>query len=157
MAQSVYDYCLKLLTVRAYTVRDLSRKLSQRGFATDEIHEVIERLVGAGLVDDSRYASEYARQKLLFGGAAARRVRQGLISRGISDDVAKSAIETILAEETIDMKQSADAAARKKLATMGDLDHHTKRRRLFAFLARRGFDVSDIRRAVDETIPVEES
>jgi SOS response regulatory protein OraA/RecX len=42
-----------------------------------------------------------------------------------------------------------ESQARKKLASMGGLDDDTKRRRLFAFLARRGFELDDIKRAVD--------
>ena len=38
--------------------------------------------------------------------------------------------------------------ARRKLASMGDLDPVVLRRRLFAFLARRGYELDEIRDAL---------
>jgi len=41
-----------------------------------------------------------------------------------------------------------ERVARKKLAQLGDLEPVVLRRRLFAFLARRGYDLDEIKRMV---------
>jgi regulatory protein len=41
-----------------------------------------------------------------------------------------------------------ERAARRKLRSLAKLDPATRRRRLYAFLARRGYDGEDIRRTM---------
>ena len=54
--------------------------------------------------------------------------------------------------EEIDESESVEKAARKKLRTLGAVDHVTRRRRLYAYLARRGYDIDDINRALSAVL-----
>jgi regulatory protein len=148
-----YEYCLDLLAARAYTARALRRKLAQREYPADEADSAIARLVENGLLDDKRYAAEFARQKLVHGGASSRRVEQQLAAKGIARDAIRAAIEDVSADETIDVGKTIEALVRKKLVSLAGLDREIKRRRVFAFLARRGFDIDDIKRAIELMIP----
>ncbi|HZJ01569.1 MAG TPA: regulatory protein RecX, partial [Gemmatimonadaceae bacterium] len=65
MAKNPYEYALNLLTARAYTTRDLTRKLTQKGFEKPAIDETIDRLAGNGLLNDEKFAEEFARQRLV--------------------------------------------------------------------------------------------
>ncbi len=152
MAGSAYEYALNLLSARAYTTRNLRRKLVQKEFGNEEVGVAMERLVAAGLLDDAKYAEEFARQKLTVGRSSVRRVQQDLARRGIGATQIRSAIDSVMDEEAVDTSHSIDAAARKKLASMGGIELDKKRRRLFGFLARRGFEIADIQRAVEEHI-----
>lgn len=156
MARKAYEYALDLLAARAYTTRNLRRKLMQKSFDPDEIAAATERLLEAGLLDDRRYAADYARQKLALGGSAVRRIRQALAQRGVAGEDVQAAIESVLEEEPVDIRRSIDQAARKKLASMGDLEPQVRKRRLFAFLARRGFGLADIQAAVADNLPSDE-
>ena len=69
--------------------------------------------------------------------------------KGISSELARTAMDVVIDEEQVDIEQSIESAARKKVASMGDLPRDVKRRRLFAFLARSGFEIADIKRAID--------
>jgi regulatory protein len=144
-----YEYSLNLLSARAYTERGLRRKLEQKEFDPAEVDAAIERLTSARLIDDEKYAEEFARQKLLNGGSSVRRVVQDLRRKGVSVELARAAVARVSENEPVDIAASVESQARKKLASMGGLDDDTKRRRLFAFLARRGFELDDIKRAVD--------
>lgn len=153
MARTAYQYALSLLSLRGYTVRNLRRKLVQKGFGADDTSSVMERLIEARLLDDRQYALEYARQKLESGGSSVRRVEQELLKKGISAEEIRSAVASVIADGDVDISRSIDLAAKKKLASMGELDMEVKRRRLFGFLARAGFEVSSIRRVVEEKVP----
>lgn len=148
MALTPYNRALDLLSARPYTVRQLRRKLIQKEVPVEEIDAVLERLIGAGLLDDTKYALAYARSKLVGQGASVRRIGQDLARKGVSADVAKQAIAEIVVEEEVDTRAVIERVARKKLATMGDLEPVVLRRRLFAFLARRGYELDEIRDAV---------
>lgn len=150
MSRKAYEYALDLLSARAYTVRNLRARLIRKEFDGEEVTAAMERLVRAGLLDDMRYAREYAHQKLTRGGSSPRRVHGDLVRRGVAADEIRVAVETVMKEEGVDISLSVVLAARKKLASMGDLEPRVQRRRLFAFLVRRGFDIGEIRLAVDE-------
>ena len=148
MAQTPYNRALDLLSARPYTVRQMRRKLIQKEVPADEADAVIERLLGAGLLDDERYALAYARSKLVGQGSSARRISQDLTRKGVSAEVSKQAIEQVVVDEEVDTHAVIERVARKKLASMGDLEPVVLRRRLFAFLARRGYELDEIREVV---------
>lgn len=153
MARKAYEYALDLLSARGYTIRNLRRKLIQKEFDADEVTAAVERLLAAGLLDDGRYAREYVRQKLTTGGSSVRRVRLELAKKGVAGEEISAAVEAVMEEEPVDIARSIDAAVKKKLASMGSLEPSVKRRRLFGFLARRGFEIADISRSLDENLP----
>jgi regulatory protein len=70
------------------------------------------------------------------------------VSREISDE----AIEAVFDEEGIDEAESIDRVARKKLRMLSKVDDATRRRRLYAFLARRGYDNDDITRVLQSLV-----
>jgi regulatory protein len=148
VAQTPYNRALDLLSARPYTVRQLRRKLVQKEVPADEADAVIARLLGAGLLDDERYALAYARSKLVGQGSSARRISQELARKGVSAELSKQAIEQVVIDEEVDTRAVIERVARKKFASMGDLEPAVLRRRLFAFLARRGYELDEIREVV---------
>ena len=144
MPPSSYEYALNLLTARQYTARNLRRKLVQKGFSAIDVDATIDRLIANGLLDDARYAAAFARGKLLGPGASKRRIRQQLYQRGIPNEVSDAAIETVIADESVDLEAVIEKDARKKLASLGSLEPPIIKRRLYSHLARRGYDIDEI-------------
>ena len=145
---TAYNYALNLLAARPYTTRSLHRKLIQREYEAADADEAIRRLVANGLLDDAKYAEQYARSKILTTGASKRRLQQDLFRKGIKPEIANEAIDAVIDQENIDTSAVVERVARRKLAQMGDLEPLVLRRRLFAFLARRGYDVAEIQSVV---------
>ena len=145
---SAYDYALNLLSARPYATRALHRKLIQKDYPAADAEDAVRRLVANGLLDDAKYAEQYARSKILSTGASKRRLTQDLYRKGIKGDVASTAIANVIADEEIDTAAVIESVARKKLAQLGDLEPLVLRRRLFAFLARRGYDIDEIKAVV---------
>lgn len=148
--KSVYDQALTLLEFRARTSVELRRKLVQKGYARDEVDAVIERLVEQKLINDEDFAVAFARGKLSSTGASRRRIAQELGRKGISREIADQAIGELTDEEGIDPLAAAERVARKKWAALASLDDQTRRRRLYAFLARRGFNPDEIRKLMTD-------
>jgi regulatory protein len=145
---SAYNYALNLLAARPHSTQSLRRKLVQKQYLADEVSSTIDRLLDNGLLNDARYAEKYARSKILATGASKRRLQQDLYRKGIKGDTATDAIAAVLETEEIDPAEVIERVARKKLAQLGDLEPPVVRRRLFAFLARRGYDLDEIKRVV---------
>jgi len=145
---TAYNYALNLLSARPYAIKALHRKLIQKEYSTADADDAVRRLVDNGLLDDAKYAEQYARSKMLATGASKRRLTQDLYRKGIKGDIATDAIANVIEQEEIDTDAVIDRVARKKLAQLGPLEPLVLRRRLFAFLARRGYDLDEINRIV---------
>jgi regulatory protein len=145
---TAYNYALNLLAARPYSTQSLRRKLVQKEYTPDEVAGAVERLTANGLLNDARYAEQYARSKILSAGASKRRLQQELYRKGIKGETATNAIASVIEEEEIDPAEMIERVAKKKLAQLGDLEPLVLRRRLFAFLARRGYELEDIKSVV---------
>jgi regulatory protein len=145
---SAYDCALNLLSARPYATAALHRKLIQKQYSAADADDAIRRLVDNGLLNDARYAEQYARSKILTTGASKRRLQQELYRKGIKGELATTAISNVIEQEEIDPAVVIERVARKKLAQLGDLEPLVLRRRLFAFLARRGYDLEEIKGVV---------
>jgi regulatory protein len=150
--RSAYEAALVLLGARAHSSEELRRKLMRKGHEKSEVAAALERLHDNGLVDDAKFAAEFARSKLTGQRpASVRRIRQELLRRGVEGDVASEALDSTVSEEGIDERTGLEVAARKKLLSMGSLERSVQRRRLFSYLARKGYDLDDINRLLAQT------
>jgi regulatory protein len=146
--RSTYARALDMLEARARAVTELRRLLIKKGEPPEEVDAAIERLRAAGVLDDANFARQLTRSKALGGGHSRRRIQQELAKRGVARDVSDEAIEEVFEEEGIDEAAAIERVARKKLRLLGGLDLATQKRRLFGFLARRGYDSDAIARVL---------
>jgi regulatory protein len=145
---ATYDRALNMLALRARSARELRRQLVRKGESAEQVDAAIARLQAAGLLDDGAFARQFARSKALGAGMSRRRIQQELGRRGVAREIGDGAIADVFEEEQLDEAAVVERAARKKLRSLESLDVETRKRRLFAFLARRGYDLDDIKRAV---------
>ena len=145
---AAYDRAVGMLAVQARSSRDLRRVLVRKGEDAHAVDGAIERLVALGLLDDAAYARQLARSKMVGQGASRRRVQQEMFKRGIGREQAAEAIEATVADEALDEEAIVERVARRKVQSLAGLDPVSRNRRLWSFLARRGYAVDDIRRVV---------
>jgi regulatory protein len=150
--ESAYAYALKLLAMRSYSIRDMHRKLERRGYPAEEVSSAVEELRAAGLLDDVRFAEQYARSRIANDAASPRRVVQLLFRFGITRTIAEEAVQRVMHDEALDPRVNAELLARKKAAGIADVEPAILRKRLYGYLARRGFALSDIRAVVDPLV-----
>jgi len=143
-----YDRALNMIALRARSASELRRLLIRKGEEVEYVDAAIDRLVRAGFLDDSSFAKQFTRAKVAGAGLSRRRVQQELARRGVSREVAESAIAEVFVEENVDEGGTLERVARKKLKTLARFDAAVQRRRLYAFLARRGYDGDDIARTL---------
>jgi regulatory protein len=144
------EAALRLLERQRRTRSDLERRLRDKGYAAATVAQVLDRLHEVGLVDDVEYARAFMAGRRARRSAGARRIEQELKARGVGgEDIATAAGRLDAEQGGVDEL----AAARKVLAQaerrMRALEPRVRRQRLYALLARRGFDGDVIRRALD--------
>lgn len=147
-----YDRAMMMLAARGRASGELRRSLIRKGEAPEVVGEVIERLTQAGFLDDASFARQFTRWKT--GGAALsrRRIEQELTRRGVDRQTAAAAIAETFVEENVDERATIQQAAEKKLRTLSKVDELTRRRRLYSYLARRGYDADAISEIVGRLV-----
>lgn len=145
VSTSTYDRALKLLGFRARSVAELRRQLLRKGELASDVDAAIARLIDQKLLDDADFARQFARTRLLAAGASRRRIVQELARRGVPRDIADRSISELRESDGLDPSAAARRVAEKKWKSLTRLDDFTRRRRLYAFLARRGFDSDEIK------------
>jgi regulatory protein len=144
------ESALKLLERTRRTRSDLARRLGEKGFATATVEEVLERLERVGLVDDTEYARAYLAGRWGRRPTGWTRLRQELRGRGVADesiDAARAILEQReggVADEVTTARRVIVQAQRR----YASLEPRVRQQRLYALLARRGFDGDTIRRAL---------
>jgi regulatory protein len=68
-----------------------------------------------------------------------RRIAAELAKRGVERELVDAAISEVMADESIDERAMVETAAKKKFKTLAKLEPDVQRRRLYGFLARKGF------------------
>lgn len=104
-----YDRGLDLLARRAHFAAELGAKLRQRGYAAAEVESAIERLAGAGHLNEGETAQMLVRS-LTRRGYGRRRLELDLRRRGAEEAAARAALETIDDED--ELERAAAVAAR---------------------------------------------
>jgi regulatory protein len=132
-----------MLGRRDYTVIELRRRLTDRGYPDDDIDTVVADLVADGSLNDSRVAAAHARTASGIKGRGRHRIQRELDARGVARDLARDTAGAIsAAEETAAIDRFLE---RKHLPARPDA---AARRRVFQQLLRRGFPTDAIARAL---------
>jgi len=139
---------LRALNRRAHAQLDLRRRLLQKQHPAPAVDVALERLRAAGLIDDMRFAFDYAAAKARRGRGPARLIRD-LQAQGVERRVAEDAVRRSLAAEGVDPSETVRTLAEKRAKQLAGLPPIVRKRRLVAFLVRRGFAGAEVRQAVE--------
>ncbi|HYL21573.1 MAG TPA: regulatory protein RecX [Gemmatimonadales bacterium] len=140
---------LRALARRAHARRDLERRLVRKQHPPAAVDAALERLAVRGLLDDRRFAERYAALRAVRGRGPARLVRD-LLAQGVDRRMAEEAVRQALDEEGIDPGLEARAVAVKRAGQLGGLPVPVRKRRLLAFLVRRGYPGPEVKDLVEE-------
>lgn len=140
---------LQAVARRALAQRDLRRRLLQRQHPPAAVDAALERVATLGLLDDARFAAEFAAAQARRGRGPVR-ILGDLVAQGVERRTAELAVRRALVDEEWDAQRVARAVAARRAVQLTGLPVPDRRRRLAAFLRRRGFDGAVVRSVVDE-------
>jgi regulatory protein len=148
-ALHTFDRALAMLAARPRAARDLERVLVRKGEPAEHVASAVQRLIALGILDDAQFARQFIRAKISGAGLSRRRLQSELWRRGVARDVIDEALAEVMAEDEVNEDAQIAEVAAKKLRTLRSADPAVARRRLYAFLARRGYEGAAIRRVMD--------
>ncbi len=140
---AAYRTALQSLERRPFARQDLARRLIQRGHLPEIVAEAIERVAGAGFLDDERFGQHYVETRIARGRGPLR-IRRELMQQGVEQRIVDRALAQVV-ERGADPAEQAMTLGRRRAHQLRDLAPEVRRRRLHAYLTRRGFPQADIR------------
>lgn len=142
--EAAYQRALRLLSFRPRSSAEIRQKLVRLGFTDEVIESALTRLMRSGLVDDARFAKEWAENRNEFRPRGRRALEYELHQHGLEREEIDQALEGL------DENSLALQAARKYARKLQGLPAAEFRRKLYGFLARRGFDYENAKPAVEQ-------
>jgi regulatory protein len=145
------ERAVSFLSRRELSRHEVGVRLGRAGFQDAVVGETLLWLEERGYVDDRRFAAAYARERLKAGWGRHRIISE-LLKKGIRRElVAGEAWNGLIAEE--ERQEEIEAVlslARRRFYGQMATDPTGTKRRLGAFLARRGHDWDTIERVIRE-------
>lgn len=132
MLPSAKRKAMDLLLRSDQSEKELKRKLTLKEFDEETIEEAIDYVKKFNYINDERYAENYVNYR--SSGKSKRQLKMELERKGI----AKERVEELISE-TVDEAETIDKLIRKKVGNKKEFGIE-ERRKLMAFLYRRGFE-----------------
>ncbi|MBP5244279.1 MAG: regulatory protein RecX [Succinivibrio sp.] len=138
---------MNLLQKKDYTEKQLRDKLSEGLYPREITDDAIHYVKAYHYLDDERYARDYITYHMSV--RSRNRIIQDLSGKGISKDIFMPIVEELYVEEDSDIElEQIRKLLIKKQYDPEQTDFKGKQK-IIAFLMRKGFQMSDIRRAMD--------
>jgi regulatory protein len=129
---------LLFLSYRARSESEIRQNLRKHEIPEEVIEHTLERLRRDGLANDTGFARTWVENRGTFRPRSRRLLAMELRQKGIDEESATAALESI------DDESLAYSAALKRAPRFKDLEWNEYRKKLSEFLARRGFSYSVI-------------
>lgn len=150
-AAALWDYALRVLAGRAYSIGELREKLRARAEQAAEVDSTLSRLKESGYLDDRRFAESFATARLENEGLGKTRVLADLSRRRVAPAVAQQTVgkvyhdvnEEALAEDFVRRKFRM---ASKESLFQGEKDMASAYRRLMRAGFRSGTVITVLKR-----------
>lgn len=142
------DKALAYLTSRPRSIREVRDRLKEKEVPPATIDAVMTRLEGWGYIGDEGFARYWIENRNANQPRGKRLLRQELWQKGVE----RETVDQVLEDVELNEDGAALELARKRLRSLRALDEQTQRRRLAAFLQRRGYDWPTVKRALDRLL-----
>jgi regulatory protein len=136
---------INYLNYRPRSENEVRKNLKKKNIKEEVIDEVIDHLQRGGLINDLNFAKLWVENRSEFRPRGSRALRMELRQKGIHDEIIETAITDI------DEDNLAYLAAKKQARKYRQLEWQDFRKKMFGFLARRGFDYGIISTIVPKT------
>ena len=141
-----------LLSRRAWTEAELTRRLTRRGAPPEVAAAVVTEMVRRGHVDDASFARHFVETRGTRGYGAAR-LAADLRARGVGPGLISAALAGLEPGREL---ERARAIAERRLPTLARVAPERAAGRLRDHLLRRGFAAGVVMRVVREALRVDD-
>ncbi len=138
---------MNLLQKKDYTTRQLRDKLAEGLYPSAIVDDAIDYVTSYRYLDDDRYVRDYITYHI--STRSRNRIIQDLVGKGISKDFMMPILDEIYSEEGTDTETDQIRQLLIKKHFDPENTDYKERQKIMAFLMRRGFQMSDIRKVIN--------
>lgn len=138
---------LRLLAASPKSRLKIQEKLKARGFKQGVIERILSQLERQGYLNDRAFAEAVFQSLTNQRPSGRRRIAFELKKRGIKEGLIQELLEPCGEEEE---RERALAVAKEKAGRWQKVDRQNRRKKIYDFLVRRGFDYALSREVVEE-------
>jgi regulatory protein len=136
---------IRYLGFRSRSQKEVENYLQRKGFCTEVVEEVIEKLKGYGYIDDMTFAKEWVSNRMRNNPKGKRTMVQELRAKGVHQNIIDNIMSTITDEEE---EALALVLVEKYYKRYKGLEEREMVYRIGQALARRGFQWELIQRVI---------
>lgn len=141
------DYLRRLCSMREYCRRDVYEKAEKKLEDAAAAEEIVDTLVAEGFVDESRYASAFARDKAGIKGWGPLKIKSALIAKHIPSELVNAALSEIDSSRASDKLNKALEIKAKSLSSDPQI-----RLKLLRFGLSRGYTYDQLNDKISEIL-----
>ena len=135
---------VRLLAVRARSISEIEKRLTDACFMPDAVEMVITKLTSNGLLSDETFARQWARERTVRQMGKAR-ILYELRQKGVDAALAEQAVNELEPER---QSESAEKLARKMLRRYQSAPPADAQRKAIQAMQRSGYSYGEARRAL---------
>lgn len=141
------DIAVNLLSYRPRSTDEIRQKLKKKEYDPTAIELALERLTSMGYLDDRTFARFWIESRNRSKPRGQRALQYELRNKGVSDAIIHDLLDTM-----VDEVAGAYQAAQKRVRRMRGKTQVEFKRKIGAFLQRRGFNYDAVKQALDQLI-----
>lgn len=139
-------YCL--LRSRPRSENEMRDRLKRKDFSGEVIEEVISGLKKSGELNDAKFAKLWIESRMNSNPMGEMVLRMELKKKGVSDAIINATLEECM--KNYDEYSVAFSMGKEQFGRFARLDKRKAMKRLYDFLARRGFKFDVIEKVIDD-------
>lgn len=161
-----YEAALTFLSYRPRSAREVEMRLRKKQYTPELIEATMTRLSKQGLVNDREFSRSWISNRQTISPRGPHLLRSELRAKGVAKEIVDEAMSAYQEEQADRAEQAAEVSieygitdeepapgsdeesalmlARKRMRVLATLDPQVQKRRLAAFLARRGYNYGTI-------------
>lgn len=148
-----YEKALNLISKRPRSKFEIQKYLKGKFYKEEGsekyIQKIIKKLIERNYLNDLEFAKWWVENRVSFKPRGRYLLLRELKSKGIADDICKKALKVCGVSEAKEMN-FALKLANKKVRLLGTLQDIKNKKKLFDFLARKGFGYEIVSKVVNK-------
>jgi regulatory protein len=138
-----YTRALDLLSRRPRTVWEMQQYLKSKSYQKELIDKIVGRLVEKSYLSDMKFAESWVSSRRALKRTSKRKIKLELKQKHVSDSIINEVVSNDETIETEVIKQIIEAKRTQS--------RYSDQQKLVSYLARQGFNYSDIKTAIEDS------
>lgn len=145
----IEEVALRLVNFRPRFSDELAWKLEQKNFETEEIQKIIAKFESLKVLDDKNLLPNFISSMVKNRRWSRRRIETKLYSLHLKKELITSALNSFFDLSQDTNMQNIQHLIQKKKSQLAHFDKQKKRQKIMQYLIARGFNYTEIKRALD--------